>query len=158
MSTESASTTSGPPPASSWAAPPEFYTDENITTRAVRRYLTRLGYVVHTPAELYGTRDAASGARDEDWLSRVGPRGWTVIGRDAKIYERPAELDAYRRARIHIFLLPGQALVAELVHLIEVNLADICTLASSSQPGTWRLTIKGPEPYDVPATRPRATR
>jgi hypothetical protein len=35
--------TSGPPPASSWAAPPEFYTDENTGTRAVRRRLTDLG-------------------------------------------------------------------------------------------------------------------
>lgn len=81
--------TSGPPPASSWAAAPEFYTDENSGTRAVRRLLVRLGYTVHTPAELYGTRKAAQGAPDEDWLAKVGDRGWTVIGRDVKIYERP---------------------------------------------------------------------
>jgi hypothetical protein len=48
--------TSEPPPASSWAAAPEFYTDENSGTRAVRRLLLRLGYIVHTPAELYGGR------------------------------------------------------------------------------------------------------
>lgn len=76
--------TSGPPPASSWAAPPEFYTDENSGTRAVRRLLVGLGYVVHTPAELYGSRNAAEGARDEDWLAKVGTHGWTVIGRDAR--------------------------------------------------------------------------
>jgi hypothetical protein len=100
MNTESASTTSEPPPASSWATPPEFYTDENSVTRAVRRRLISLGYTAHTPAELYGTWDDARGAADEDWLKRVAGRGWTIIGRDVKIYERPDELAAYRRARV----------------------------------------------------------
>ena len=150
--------TSGPPLASSWAAAPEFYTDENSGTRAVRRLLLRLGYTVHTPAELYGTRTAAEGVPDEDWLAKVGTRGWTVIGRDVKIYERPAELAAYRQARIHVFLLPGQAIVAELVHLIEVNLTDMCTFASSRQPGTWRLTKRGPVPYDIAGAQKAAQR
>lgn len=141
--------TSGPPPASSWAAPPEFYTDENAGTRAVRRRLTDLGYIVHSPAELYGSREAALGARDEDWLARVGERGWAVIGRDVKIYERPAELAAYLKAGVHVFLLPGQAKVAQLVELIEVNLADMCTYASSRKPGTWRLTMSGPVQFDI---------
>ncbi|MGH3318839.1 MAG: hypothetical protein ACRDN9_01445 [Streptosporangiaceae bacterium] len=146
MSTGSASPTSEPPPASSWAAPPEFYLDENSVTRRVRRLLTGLGYSVHTPWELYGSREEAEGARDEDWLAKVGSRGWVVIGRDVKIYERPVELHAYRRARVQVFLLPGQALAAELVRLMEVNLVQICVIANGRQPGTWRLTTKGPQP------------
>ena len=141
--------TSGPPPASSWAAPPEFYTDENTGTRAVRRRLTDLGYIVHSPAELYGSREAALGARDEDWLARVGERGWVVIGRDVKIYERPAELAAYLGVGLRVFLLPGEAKVAHLVELIEANLADMCTYASARKPGTWRLTMNGPVQFDV---------
>ena len=141
--------TSGPPLASSWAVPPEFYTDENAGTRAVRRRLTQLGYVVHSPAELYGSREQALGARDEDWLARVGQRGWAVIGRDVKIYERPAELAAYLAAGVHVFLLPGEAKVVELVQLIELNLADMCAYASGRKPATWRLTMTGPMPFDV---------
>jgi hypothetical protein len=140
---------SGPPPASSWAAPPEFYTDENAGTRAVRRRLVGLGYVVHTPPELYGSRADAQGASDQDWLVRVGSRHWTVIGRDLKIYERPAELEAYKRARLQVFLLPGQARVAELVELIEINLRQICAITPLRLVGTWRLTGTGPEPYDI---------
>src|ERR1035441_3939381 len=102
MSTESHSTTSGPPPASSWATPPEFYLDENVATRSVRRRLEEPGYTVHTPARLYGSREAAQGARDTDWLARAGRHRWAVIGRDAKIYERPAELDAHLRARAQV--------------------------------------------------------
>jgi hypothetical protein len=54
---------------SSLAAPPEFYADENTVTRSVRSLLTGLGYILHSPAELYGSREAALGARDEDWLA-----------------------------------------------------------------------------------------
>ena len=50
LSMESASRRPGPPPASSLAAPPEFYADENTFTRSVRRLLTRLGYVLRSPA------------------------------------------------------------------------------------------------------------
>jgi hypothetical protein len=53
--------TSEPPHASSWATPPEFYLDENTVTRSVRRLLNELGYVVHTPAELFGSRERSLG-------------------------------------------------------------------------------------------------
>jgi PIN like domain len=73
---------------SSWATPPEFYCDENITTRSVWRLLVDLGYVVHTPAELFGTREAALGASDELWLEKVTKIGWAVLNRDTKIMRR----------------------------------------------------------------------
>lgn len=153
---ESASRKFGPPPASSWAAPPEFYLDENAVTRSVRKLLVQLGYVVHTPAELFGSREASLGAKDEEWLSRVR-REWAIVGRDLKIYERPSELEAYRRAQVQVFLLPGQALAAALVHLVEVNLAPMCSIATTREPGTWRLTESGPHPYDVPGRRSRTS-
>ena len=118
------------------AAPPEFYADENTVTRSVRNLLTGLGYILHTPAALYGSREAALGARDEDWLARVGRHQWTVLGRDLKIYERPSELAAYQASKLQVFLLPGQATATELVELVEVNLAQICAIASTRQPGT----------------------
>jgi SWI2/SNF2 ATPase len=60
------------------ATPPEFYIDENAGTRSVRRRLEQLGYIVHTPARLYGSREAAAGAPDTDWLPRVGRKGWAI--------------------------------------------------------------------------------
>ena len=100
MSTESASRKSGPPHASSLAAPPEFYADENTVTRSVRNLLTGLG-------------------------------------------------------RLQVFLLPGQARAAELVELVEANLTQICAIASTRQPGTWRLTSRGPQPFDTAERRPK---
>lgn len=141
--------TSEPPHVSSWATPPEFYLDENTVTRSVRRLLTGLGYSVHTPAELFGSREASSGAADEEWLSKVAGRGWAILGRDVKIYERPWELEAYRRARVQVFLLPGQALAAQLTYLVAVNLKDIGAITSGRKVGTWYLRESGPEEYDV---------
>lgn len=76
-------------------------------------------------------------------------RGWTIIGRDVKIYERREELAAYTRARVQVFLLPGEAKSAELVHLIEGNLREIGAITALRQVGTWRLTARGAEPFDV---------
>jgi hypothetical protein len=83
----------------------------------------------------------------------VGPRQWTVLGRDLKIYERPSELAAYRASRLQVFLLPGQARAAELLELVEANLAQICAIASTRQPGTWRLTQRGPSLYEITEKR-----
>jgi PIN like domain len=71
----------------------------------VRRLLVDLGYVVHTPAELFGTREAALGASDELWLEKVAKTGWAVLNRDTNIMRRRDELAAYRRAGVHMLAL-----------------------------------------------------
>src|ERR1700739_602169 len=139
MSSESPKPTSGPPPASSWASPPEFYLDENIAGRTLRRFLQDLGYTVHTPPALYGTRVESEGIADEVWLRDVGARGWIVIGRDTQILQRPAELRAYRRAKIHMFLFPGGATRDELTAIVSATLAEICTKGVGGRPEVWRV-------------------
>ncbi|MEV6987303.1 hypothetical protein AB0M95_39435 [Sphaerisporangium sp. NPDC051017] len=158
MSSASPSTTSGPPPASSWATPPEFYLDENSVSRSVRKLLSGLGYAVHTPAELFGSRDAALGTSDDRWLPMVGQRGWVVIASDIRIFERPNEYEAYLKARVAVFLLPGESRVEERVELIAVNLAQMCGEASQLRSGVWRLTPKEAVPYEPPAAGKRRSR
>lgn len=137
--------------------PPEFYADPGTVTRGVQQLLARLGYVLHTPAELYGSAAAARDAPDEDWLAHVSGRNWAILGRDLKTYERPWELAAYQRAQVQVFLLPGQVRAAGLAHLIEVNLARIAAITSTREPGTWRLTSAGPVPVPVrPGSAPAA--
>lgn len=136
--------------------PPEFYLDENSVTRRVRKFLVDLGYRVHTPAELYGRRDEALGARDEDWLPLVGQRGWIVIATDIRIFEREHEYQAYLKAGTLIFLLPGESTVAERVELIRRNLIAMCSHANQRGPGVWRLTTNGAERYQPPAARKRS--
>jgi hypothetical protein len=138
-SSESPSTTSEPPHASSWAAPPEFYLDENIAGRTLARSLRDLGYVVHTPPELYGSRAAAEGTRDEVWLADVARYRWTVVSRDTKILERPREIQAYKSAKLHMLLYPGQATANELVEAVQATLAEVCAASSRALPGVWRV-------------------
>jgi hypothetical protein len=116
-------------------------------TRTVRRSLTGLGYQVHTPAEIFGTRADALGALDEEWLGKVARTGWVVLNRDAKIMERPNELAAYRAAKIHMFYLPGEATSDTLRSLLEEHLRDVIACASSRRPRVWRITAAGVVPF-----------
>src|SRR5215470_5164094 len=134
---------SEPPLASSWAAPPEFYLDENSVTRSVRRFLNDLGYVVYTPGSVFGACEEAYGADGTEWLRRIAGSGWVVIGRDSKIAIRPYELGAYHKANVHMFLLPGEATKRELVELLAVSLKSICTTAVTKPVGIWRIRASG---------------
>ncbi|MFJ2033760.1 hypothetical protein [Streptosporangium sp. NPDC087985] len=144
---------SGPPPASSWATPPEFYLDENSVSRSVRKLLAELGYLVHTPAELFGSRDEALVAPDERRLPLVGQRGWLVIACDIRIFERPHEYEAYLKAKVAVFLLPGESKIEERKGLIVCNLSAMCSEASQLRSGVWRLTARGLDPYEAPAAK-----
>jgi len=102
---------------------------------------------------LYGGRDEALGVNDEDWLPRVGQHGWAVIATDIRIFEREHEYQAYMKAAVPVFLLPGESKVAERVELIERNLAVMCSYASQRGAGVWRLTANGTEVYEPPARK-----
>lgn len=110
----------------------------------MRRLLLDLGYVVHTPGELFGTRDQAYGAEDTDWLARLTGTGWAVLGRDAKILRRDHELAAYRAAKVHMFLLPGQATSEHLRAVTAANLVHMGRLTAARRTGVWRLSLTAP--------------
>jgi hypothetical protein len=140
--------TSAPPPASSWAAPPEFYIDANITGRTAYNFVRNLGYVVHTPRSVFGRQQVERGLDDVVWLPVVGRHGWVVIGRDQRILDREMELQAYLAARVHMFLLPGEALRQQIIELLGINLTQMCTLATARRPNVYWLTRGGVVPYE----------
>lgn len=57
------------------------------------------------------------------------------------------------RARVQVFLLPGEARVDQMLALIDVGLAGVCAITACRSPGTWRLTRNGREPYPIPGKR-----
>jgi hypothetical protein len=63
---------------------------------------------------------------------------WTVIGRDTRILRVPTELAAYRAARLHMVLYPGQATRQTLVEAMHGTLRDVCALSARGRPGVWR--------------------
>jgi hypothetical protein len=131
---------SEPPLASFWAAPPEFYIDENMAGRTIVRFLRDLGYFVHTPTSVFGRERLDQGLDDDDWLPVIGSKGWVVFCRDQRILERPLELQAYLAAKVHMFLLPGNADRALILSLVSVNLREICALAVARRSNVYWLT------------------
>lgn len=117
--------------------------NENVADRTPRRCLSDLGYVVHTPADLYGSRELAEGVRDEAWLGKLAVHDWAAISKDEHILQRPTELAAYKAARIHMFLLPNYVRRDDLIALLHQNLRDICTRSVEKTPGVWRVTRQG---------------
>ena len=109
--------------------------------RTVRQFLEHLGYAVHTPAAVFGRERLEQTVLDTDWLPVVGAKGWVAFCRDQHILDRPAELQAYLKAKIHMFLLPGSITRAEIIDLLTVNLAEICTLAAAKKPNVYWLSL-----------------
>jgi hypothetical protein len=58
------------------------------------------------------------------------------------------ELQAYLDARVHMFLLPGQATRAEIIHLLGVTLREVCALAAARRPNVHWLTTHGVIGYE----------
>ncbi len=105
----------------------------------MRRFFENLGYTVHTPARVFGSRHAAEGTPDEVWMARCGENRWAALARDTKIMQRPDEVAAFRAARIHMFYYPGNATRDELVAAAEATLVDVCTYAVQAGGGAWRV-------------------
>ena len=66
-----------------------------------------------------------------------------------------SELEAYRRAQLHLFLLPGEAKSATLTNLVSTCLADMCTAAVGRPAQCWKLTASGLIPFPIPPKRQR---
>lgn len=125
--------------------------------RSVRRFISDLGYRVHTPASVFGRARLDQGLEDADWLPVVGQHGWAVIGRDHQILNRRWELEAYLKARVHMFLLPGQATREEIIALVARNLSDICSRAVARESNVYWMTMSGLADYEKRLAR-RASR
>ncbi|MGW1059370.1 PIN-like domain-containing protein [Micromonospora rubida] len=107
--------------------------------RTLCRVIANLGYLVHSPASVFGRERLERGLRDEDWLPVIGARGWVVFGRDQNILKREVELRALLDAKVHMFLFPGDVALREIIELVQANLSAICTLASARRPNVYWL-------------------
>ncbi|BCB81271.1 hypothetical protein GCM10022251_62400 [Phytohabitans flavus] len=115
--------------------------------RTVRRFISDLGYTVHTPASVFGRERLDRGLDDEEWLTLVGATGWVVFCRDQHILVRELELQAYLDAKIHMFLFPGEATRQQIVDLLATNLAEIGARAVARRPDVYWLTQMGVVDY-----------
>jgi len=92
-----------PSAASSGSKPPEsivFFIDRSLGKKVIAQALRQAGESVeihedHFPPE----------AKDKDWLTSVGRRGWVVLTKDDRIRYRATEWAALKKAGVKTFVL-----------------------------------------------------
>lgn len=88
------------------------------------------------------------GTKDEDWLRVVGRRGWTVLTRDKRIEQRPAERAAVIRHEVKLFAITsGEQLDKwRQLEIVMSRWRDIERLSGQPGPFVYRLTRTGITP------------
>ena len=105
-----------------------FYVDECLG-RGVGEALKQAGEEVR----FYGEA-VPRGARDTDWLARIGEGGWVCLTKDKHIRRRLVERSALLAARVKAFVLTsGNLTGAEMAEVFVRNLPKIRSLAARTK-------------------------
>lgn len=105
--------------ASSSSASPErptLFLDRSLGRIVVAEALRREGARV----EIHGDHFEHD-SPDEEWLTQVADRGWTVLTKDVRIRYRPNELAAIRSSRAIVVMLGAASLTGEQMAAIFVR-------------------------------------
>jgi predicted nuclease of predicted toxin-antitoxin system len=120
------------------AGPFVFFVDRSLGSRVVPEALRQAGEVVeihddHFPAD----------ARDADWLSAVGNRGWIVLTKDERIRYRMIEQHAMMRASVAAFILTAGGVTG----------AEMAQIFIRALPKIRRFVKKYQRPFIASVTR-----
>lgn len=85
-----------------------FFLDRNLGKRAVAEALRKTGVEVRIHDDYFPLD-----ARDEQWLTEVGRKGWIVLTKDTRIRYRAFELAALLNAGVSAFVLTSGNLRGE---------------------------------------------
>jgi predicted nuclease of predicted toxin-antitoxin system len=85
-----------------------FFLDRALGKRKVADALRAIGAVVEIHEDHF-----PSDARDQDWLSEVGKKGWVVLTKDQHIRYRAPEKEALMKAGIAVFVLTSGNLTGD---------------------------------------------
>ena len=87
-----------------------------------------------------------AGAKDEDWLPKVGAKNWIVLTKDQKIRYRAPELAAVRSCGVRLFTLTAKDVQGE----------EMATIFLRAMPAMRRLVTKQKPPFIAKVTRSAA--
>lgn len=124
-----------PSAASSGSKLPEpfvFFIDRSLGRKIVAQALREIGETVEVHDDHF-----APDAKDEDWLVKVGKRGWIVLTKDDRIRYRVTERTALTSSRVRAFVLTSSQLQGT-----EMAAAFVTAL-----PQIKRLIAKHPPPF-----------
>lgn len=96
-----------------------FFTDRDLG-KQFPNLLSQAGVAVERHADHF-----ADIAKDEEWLTEIGRRGWYAITHDQRIRYKPNEKAAVQQAGVGLFVLIGTAPFSELARNFIVTLPKI---------------------------------
>jgi hypothetical protein len=87
--------------------------------------------------------EVSLGALDPDWMPIVAAKGLVVISRDRRIRTRPAEVAAYRAAKLRAFWVAGKKDLSTWDNLRRVMKwwDDMEEVVTSKRPGPWFFAL-----------------
>lgn len=115
-----------------------FFIDRCLGNRVVAEALRNEGVYVEIHDDHF-PRDA----RDEDWLSKVGKRGWVVLTKDTRIRYRRNEMTAVRRNGVRMFTIKGG----------DLNGKEIAEIFLTELPKMKRFLMRNNSPFIAKVTK-----
>jgi len=85
-----------------------FFTDRDLG-KQFPDILTKSGIIVERHADHF-----ADDAKDEEWLTVIGKRGWYALSHDQGIRYKPNEIAAVKAFRVGLFIIVGKTPFSEL--------------------------------------------
>lgn len=121
--------------------PLEFFLDRSLGGRVVAEALRQAGQTVHVHDEHF-----PQDAKDVEWLTVAGRRGWIVLTKDERIRYRAIEQRALMQSRVGAFIVTARGLSG----------SDTATICVNGLPRICRLAAKSPRPFIATISRSSA--
>jgi len=111
-------------------SPAVFFIDRSLGKRIIAEKLREAGVIVEIHDDHF-----RQDALDQHWLAEVGQRGWIVLTKDDRIRYRPAELDAYLRNKVRVFIFgSGEMKAQEMADAVAKAMPKILRLVKRTSP------------------------
>jgi predicted nuclease of predicted toxin-antitoxin system len=119
---------------------PTFFIDRSLGRHIVATALRQAGLEVEVHDDHF-----PPDAKDQEWLSEVGVRGWVVLTKDKRIKHRLLEMNAVLSARARVFTLTaGDLQGQEMASIFLRALPKIQRyIAANAAPFIARVTKSG---------------
>ncbi len=85
-----------------------FFVDRSLGQKVIAERLRQEGVGVEVHDAHF-----PQAAKDEEWISEAGKRGWIVLTKDDRLRYRSAALNAYRRHRVRVFIFGSGEMKAQ---------------------------------------------
>jgi predicted nuclease of predicted toxin-antitoxin system len=115
-----------------------FFLDRNLGRKTIAEALRQAGAEVRIHDDHF-----PPAARDEEWLSEVGRRGWIVLTKDARIRYRGIERTALMNAGVRAFVLTAKNLQG----------SEMASVFVRALPAMTRFIVSHPPPFIARVTR-----